>query len=166
MGTQVASSQHLVITSSLSSVFSRLGFSRQRRKIKMMQSLIFVLLAVAGSQAEKLTSTGVDLEPIFAFLDDDGDNLVDMTELKALTVTGEATAAEFQAAWELIAVDFGVPAEKHAKYFKLVDGVDGSEEDGVITEPENVALFGKFDVDGTPGISLDEFFNTISGVIN
>merc|ERR1711974_391959 len=137
MGTQVASSQHLVITSSLSSVFSRLGFSRQRRKIKMMQSLIFVLLAVAGSQAEKLTSTGVDLEPIFDFLDDDGNNLVDMTELKALTVTGDAdsngevTAAEFQAAWEFIAVDFG-----------------------------------KFDVDGTPGISLDEFFNTISGVIN
>merc|ERR1712080_707444 len=90
-----------------------------------MQSLIFVLLAVAGSQAEKLTSTGVDLEPIFAFLDDDGNNLVDMTELKELTVTGDAdsngevTAAEFQAAWELIAVDFGVPAEKHAKYFKL-----------------------------------------------
>merc|ERR1712105_243271 len=121
MGTQVASSQHLVITSSLSSVFSRLGFSRQRRKIKMMQSLIIVLLAVAGSQAAKLTSTGVDLEPIFDFLDDDGN--------------GQVAAAEFEAAWMEIAVNFGVPAEKHAKYFKLVDGVDGSEEDGVITEP-------------------------------
>ena len=33
---------------------------------------------------------------------------------------GVVTTAEFQAAWEDIAVGFGVPAEKHSKYFGLV----------------------------------------------
>merc|ERR1712042_50717 len=164
------------------SLRKNLIFSIRRRKvvkiatkivIKMVPSLIVVLLvAVAGTQAAKLTSTGVDLEPIFLFLDDDGSSTVSMAELKALTTTGDAdgngevTAAEFQGAWADIATTFGVPAEKHAKYFKLVDGVDGSPEDGKIIEAENVALFGKFDKDGSNGIDLDEFFTTISGVIN
>ena len=30
------------------------------------------------------------------------------------------TAAEFEGAWRDIAVGLGIPAEKHAKYFKLV----------------------------------------------
>merc|ERR1739838_1250391 len=105
--------------------------------IKMVGSLIVVLLAAAvGTQAAKLTSTGVALEPIFDFLDDDGSNTVSTDELKALTTTGDAdgsgevTALEFETAWGEIATTFGVPAEKHAKYFKLVDGVDGSAEDG------------------------------------
>merc|ERR1719436_393073 len=138
----------------------------------MVPSLIVVLLvAVAGTQAAKLTSTGVDLEPIFLFLDDDGSSTVSMGELKALTTTGDAdgngevTAAEFQGAWTDIAVGFGVPAEKHAKYFKLVDGVDGSDEDGVIREEENEKLFEKFDTDNSGGISLDEFFDRIASVI-
>merc|ERR1712055_184330 len=154
-----------------------LSLSRHRKKKRrsrmMMQSLIAVLLlAVAGTQAARLTSTGVDLEPIFEFLDDDGDGVVNAAELKALTTTGDAdgngqvTATEFQGAWLDIAVSFGVPPEKHAKYFKLVDGVDGTEEDGVLVEAENVALFGKFDKDGSDGIDLDEFVETISGVIN
>merc|ERR1739838_537022 len=67
----------------------------------------------------------------FDFLDDDGSNTVSTDELKALTTTGDAdgngevTALEFETAWGEIATTFGVPAEKHAKYFKLVDGVDG-----------------------------------------
>merc|ERR1712189_35632 len=77
---------------------------------------------------------------------------------------GEVTAAEFEAAWKQIAVGFGVPAEKHAKYFKLVDGVDGSDEDGVIREQENVKLFEKFDTDNSGGISLDEFFDRIASL--
>merc|ERR1739838_1004492 len=92
------------------------------RKIKMMQSLIIVLLAfAAGCQARPepsfVTSTGVDLEPIFLFLDDDGDSSVNQAELTALTNTGDAdsdgevTAAGFEAAWGDIAVGFGVPAE-------------------------------------------------------
>merc|ERR1712243_141927 len=89
-------------------------------------------------------------------------------ELKELTVAGDedgdgvVTAAEFQAAWEDIAVGFGVPAEKHSKYFGLVDGVDGTADDGEITEAENSALFGKIDADGNGEISLDEFFAKIS----
>merc|ERR1712121_401632 len=85
--------------------FSFRVFCFPRRKIKMMQTLIFVLLAVAGANAARLTSTGVDLEPIFLFLDDDASGGVDLTELKALTAAGDAdgngevTAAEFQAAW-------------------------------------------------------------------
>merc|ERR1739838_150857 len=100
--------------------------------------------------------------------DDDGSNTVSTDELKALTTTGDAevTALEFETAWGEIATTFGAPAEKHAKYFKLVDGVDGSAEDGKIVEAENVALFGRFDKDGSGGIDLDEFANTISGVIN
>merc|ERR1711915_426846 len=72
-----------------------------------------------------------------------------MGELKELTVAGDedgdgvVTAAEFQAAWEDIAVGFGVPAEKHSKYFGLVDGVDGTADDGKITEAENSALLAK-----------------------
>merc|ERR1712002_972908 len=129
-----------------------LSLSKKRtKKQKKMQSLIIVLLVVVGTYAERKTSTGVDLEPIFDFLDDD-DN-------------GEVTAAEFEAAWKQIAVGFGVPAEKHAKYFKLVDGVDGSDEDGVIREQENVKLFEKFDTDNSGGISLDEFFDRIASVI-
>merc|ERR1712142_842743 len=177
MGTTFAASSRPSI-----SLRKNLIFSIRRRKvvriaikivIKMVPSLIVVLLvAVAGTQAEKVTSTGVDLEPIFLFLDDDGSNTISMGELKALTTTGDAdgngevTAAEFQSAWADIAVQFNVPAEKHAKHFKLVDGVDGSAEDGKIVEAENVALFGRFDKDGSGGIDLDEFFNTISGVIN
>jgi len=142
-----------------------------------MQSLIIVLLAfAAGCQARPepsfVTSTGVDLEPIFLFLDDDGDSSVNQAELTALTNTGDAdsdgevTAAEFQAAWNEIAVGFGVPASKHAKYFKLVDGVDGSDEDGKIVEAENVALFGRFDTDASGGISIQEFFDRIKSVLN
>merc|ERR1712200_1933 len=138
---------------------------------KILSSLMIVLLALAGSQAAKLTSTGVDLEPIFEFLDNDGSGGVNSDELKELTVAGDedgdgvVTAAEFQAAWEDIAVGFGVPAEKHSKYFGLVDGVDGTADDGKITEAENSALFGKIDADGNGEISLEEFFAKISSVI-
>merc|ERR1712025_143705 len=100
--------------------------------------------------------------------DDNGDGQVNEDELKALTTTGDAngevTAAEFEAAWKQIAVGFGVPAEKHAKYFKLVDGVDGTEEDGIINDNENKKLFEKFDTDESDGISLDEFFDRIASV--
>merc|ERR1712228_711989 len=130
------------------------AFKKQKKAEKMISSLMIVLLALAGSQAAKLTSTGVNLD-----------------ELKELTVAGDedgdgvVTAAEFQAAWEDIAVGFGVPAEKHSKYFGLVDGVDGTADDGKITEAENSALFGKIDADGNGEISLDEFFAKISSVI-
>merc|ERR1712042_45885 len=70
--------------------FFLLPLKKNVAKKKMMQSLMLVLLAVAGSQAAKLTATGVDLEPIFLFLDDDGENGVDATELKALTTTGDS----------------------------------------------------------------------------
>merc|ERR1712212_372364 len=139
-------------------------------KIKMMQYLVILLMAVAGSQAAKLTSTGVDLEPIF-FLDEDGDG-VSATELEALTVTGDAdgdgqvTAAEFEEAWADIAVGFGIAASKHAKYFGLVDGVDGSAPNGMITDAENAALFTKFDADNSGRISLDEFAARIESVLN
>merc|ERR1712115_306618 len=127
----------------------------KKKAEKMISSLMIVLLALAGSQAAKLTSTGVDLEPIFEFLDNDGSGGVNSDELKELTVAGDGdvTAAEFQAAWEDIAVGFGVPAEKHSKYFGLVDGVDGTADDGEITEAENSALFGKIDADGNGEIS-------------
>merc|ERR1711875_37137 len=147
------------------------GFKKQKKAEKMISSLMIVLLALAGSQAAKLTSTGVDLEPIFEFLDNDGSGGVNSDELKELTVAGDedgdgvVTADEFQAAWEDIAVGFGVPAEKHSKYFGLVDGVDGTADDGEITEAENSALFGKIDADGNGEISLDEFFAKISSVI-
>merc|ERR1711942_14307 len=147
------------------------AFKKQKKAEKMISSLMIVLLALAGSQAAKLTSTGVDLEPIFEFLDNDGSGGVNSDELKELTVAGDedgdgvVTAAEFQAAWEDIAVGFGVPAEKHSKYFGLVDGVDGTADDGEITEAENSALFGKIDADGNGEISLDEFFAKISSVI-
>merc|ERR1712136_525885 len=120
-----------------------MGSQKRTKKQKKMQSLIIVLLVVVGTYAERKTSTGVDLEPIFDFLDDDDNAQVNFNELKALTSTGDAdangevTAAELEAAWKQIAVGFGVPAEKHAKYFKLVDGVDGSDEDGVIREEES-----------------------------
>merc|ERR1711862_654670 len=112
---------------------------KKRRKIKMMQMMIIVLLAVAGAaHAGTVTSTGVDLAPIF----------------------------EFQESWQDIAVSFGVAAEKHAKYFKLVDGVDGTAEDGVITDSENVALFKKFDTDNNKLIDIDEFVARISSVVS
>merc|ERR1719383_15799 len=114
----------------------------------MMQSLIFVLLAVAGAHATShVTSSGVDLQPIFDFLDNDEDNGITATELAELTSSGdengdgEVTAAEFQATWEALSASLNFPAEKHAQYFELVDGVDGSAEDGVIKEAENEALF-------------------------
>merc|ERR1739848_802564 len=147
------------------------AFKRNKKAEKMISSFMIVLLALAGSQAAKLTSTGVDLEPIFEFLDDDGSAGVSAAELKALTVAGDengdgvVTAAEFQGAWEDIAVGFGVPAERHTKYFGLVDGVDGTADDGKITEAENAALFVKIDADGNGEISLDEFFAKISSVI-
>merc|ERR1711973_85198 len=101
--------------------------------LKMMLSALVVLLAVSASQVSaSCMANEVDLVPIFDFLDDDGDSSINQEELNTLTVTGDAdangqvTAAEFQAAWQSIAVGFGVAAEKHAKYFKLVDGVDGS----------------------------------------
>merc|ERR1739838_154853 len=136
-------------------------------KKKMMQSLMLVLLAVAGPQAAILTATGVDLEPIFLFLDDDGENGVDATELKALTTTGDSdgdglvTAAEFESAWSEIAVGFGVPASKHSKYFRLVD----ANADGTLTDAESMTLFGKIDADNSGGISLQEFFDAISSVL-
>merc|ERR1712137_284902 len=138
--------------------FFILRLLRNKKAEKMISSLMIVLLALAGSQAAKLTSTGVDLEPIFEFLDNDGSGGVNSDELKELTVAGDedgdgiVTAAEFQAAWEDIAVGFGVPAEKHSKYFGLVDGVDGTADDGKITEAENSALFGKIDADGNEEI--------------
>merc|ERR1712228_1154898 len=103
----------------------------------------------------------------FLFLYDDGEGGVDSTELKALTITGDAdgdglvTAAEFQSAWSEIAVGFGVPASKHAKYFALVD----ANGDGTLTDAESMTLFGKIDADGSGGISLTEFFNAISSVL-
>merc|ERR1712168_314391 len=147
--------------------FFLLPLKKRRKKKKMMQSLMLVLLAVAGSQAAKLTATGVDLEPIFLFLDDDGENGVDATELKALTTTGDSdgdglvTAAEFESAWSEIAVGFGVPASKHSKYFRLVD----ANGDGTLTDAESMTLFGKIDADNSGGISLQEFFDAISSVL-
>merc|ERR1712179_317456 len=168
-----AANNHLFFFFSLTpNRFIILRLLRNKKKAeKMISSLMIVLLALAGSQAAKLTSTGVDLEPIFEFLDNDGSGGVNSDELKELTVAGDedgdgvVTAAEFQAAWEDIAVGFGVPAEKHSKYFGLVDGVDGTADDGKITEAENLALFGKIDADGNGEISLDEFFAKISSVI-
>merc|ERR1739838_254797 len=147
--------------------FFLLPVKKNVAKKKMMQSLMLVLLAVAGSQAAKLTATGVDLEPIFLFLDDDGENGVDATELKALTTTGDSdgdglvTAAEFESAWSEIAVGFGVPASKHSKYFRLVD----ANGDGTLTDAESMTLFGKIDADNSGGISLQEFFDAISSVL-
>merc|ERR1711862_107212 len=160
----------LLLLSNSESIHYFVAFKKQKKAEKMISSLMIVLLALAGSQAAKLTSTGVDLEPIFEFLDN-GSGGVNSDELKELTVAGDedgdgvVTAAEFQAAWEDIAVGFGVPAEKHSKYFGLVDGVDGTADDGEITEAENSALFGKIDADGNGEISLDEFFAKISSVI-
>merc|ERR1711955_79280 len=66
------------------------AFKKQKKKAeKMISSLMIVLLALAGSQAAKLTSTGVDLEPIFEFLDNDGSGGVNSDELKELTVAGD-----------------------------------------------------------------------------
>merc|ERR1712142_119957 len=147
--------------------FFLLPLKKNVAKKKMMQSLMLVLLAVAGSQAAKLTATGVDLEPIFLFLDDDGENGVDATELKALTTTGDSdgdglvTAAEFESAWSEIAVGFGVPASKHSKYFRLVD----ANGDGTLTDAESMTLFGKIDAGNSGGISLQEFFDAISSVL-
>merc|ERR1711937_328397 len=161
----------LLLLSNSESILHFAAFKKQKKAEKMISSMMIVLLALAGSQAAKLTSTGVDLEPIFEFLDNDGSGGVNSDELKELTVAGDedgdgvVTAAEFQAAWEDIAVGFGVPAEKHSKYFGLVDGVDGTADDGTITEAENSALFGKIDADGNGEISLDEFFAKISSVI-
>merc|ERR1712243_518212 len=62
---------------------------KKNKKQKMISSLMIVLLALAGSQAAKLTSTGVDLEPIFEFLDNDGSGGVNSDELKELTVAGD-----------------------------------------------------------------------------
>merc|ERR1712042_181336 len=161
----------LLLLSNSESILHFVALRNKKKAEKMISSLMIVLLALAGSQAAKLTSTGVDLEPIFEFLDNDGSGGVNSDELKELTVAGDedgdgvVTAAEFQAAWEDIAVGFGVPAEKHSKYFGLVDGVDGTADDGEITEAENSALFGKIDADGNGEISLDEFFAKISSVI-
>merc|ERR1712189_19395 len=161
----------LLLLSNSESIRHFAALRNKKKAEKMISSLMIVLLALAGSQAAKLTSTGVDLEPIFEFLDNDGSGGVNSDELKELTVAGDedgdgvVTAAEFQAAWEDIAVGFGVPAEKHSKYFGLVDGVDGTADDGEITEAENSALFGKIDADGNGEISLDEFFAKISSVI-
>merc|ERR1739838_877951 len=147
--------------------FFLLPLKKNVAKKKMMQSLMLVLLAVAGSQAAKLTATGVDLEPIFLFLDDDGENGVDATELKALTTTGDSdgdglvTAADFESAWSEIAAGFGVPASKHSKYFRLVD----ANADGTLTDAESMTLFGKIDADNSGGISLQEFFDAISSVL-
>merc|ERR1712142_1303467 len=134
----------LLLLSNSESIHYFAALKKQKKAEIMISSLMIVLLALAGSQAAKLTSTGVDSD-----------------ELKELTVAGDedgggvVTAAEFQAAWEDIAVGFGVPAEKHSKYFGLVDGVDGTADDGEITEAENSALFGKIDADGNGEISLD-----------
>merc|ERR1711862_815433 len=163
----------LLFTSTVFEFGKKTTPAEKRRKIKMMQMMIIVLLAVAGAaHAGTVTSTGVDLAPIFEFLDDNGDAGISSDELKALTVTGDAdgngqvTAAEFQESWQDIAVSFGVAAEKHAKYFKLVDGVDGTAEDGVITDSENVALFKKFDTDNNKLIDIDEFVARISSVVS
>merc|ERR1711942_459531 len=69
---------------------SILHFAAFKKKAeKMISSLMIVLLALAGSQAAKLTSAGVDLEPIFEFLDNDGSGGVNSDELKELTVAGD-----------------------------------------------------------------------------
>merc|ERR1712198_227571 len=157
-----------------SSLLHSLEFApfKYAHKIKMMQSLIFVLLAVAGAHATShVTSSGVDLQPIFDFLDNDEDNGITATELAELTSSGdengdgEVTAAEFQATWEALSAELNFPAEKHAQYFELVDGVDGSAEDGVIKEAENVALFAKFDEDKSGKISIEEFVAKINSVV-
>merc|ERR1711971_241354 len=125
MGTFAARRSHRKFSNHFPTIFSLFRVKIVIKiAIKMVGSLIVVLLVAAvGTQAAKLTSTGVDLEPIFDFLDDDGSNTVSTDELKALTTTGDA---------------------------------DGNAEDGKIVEAENVALFGRFDKDGSGGIDLDE----------
>lgn len=107
------------------------------------------------------------MEEIFRFLDDDGSGKICQTELDALTKTGDAngdgvvTAEEFKNVWIDMSGEFGVEPEKHAKYFELIDGIDGSASDGVIRQAENVALLKAFDVDGSEDVSPLEFFNLI-----
>merc|ERR1712198_706612 len=165
-----------ISTEVLLSLLHSLEFApfKYAHKIKMMQSLIFVLLAVAGAHATStlVTSSGVDLAPIYEFLDNDEDGMLNAEELDALTKTGdgdgngEVTAEEFQATWENLAAAYNFPAERHAHYFGLVDGVDGSAKDGVIKEAENVALFAKFDEDKSGKISKDEFLAKINSVLS
>merc|ERR1712002_608755 len=99
-GQQIISNRSLLLFYS-ESILHFAAFKKQKAE-KMISSLMIVLLALAGSQAAKLTSTGVDLEPIFEFLDNDGSGGVNSDELKELTVAGDedgdgvVTAAEFQ----------------------------------------------------------------------
>jgi len=137
-----------------------------------MQSLILVLLVVARSQAARLTSTGVDLEPFFQFLDDDDSNCICPSEFRALTNVGDAnddkviTAYEFERTWDEVVVPFGIPLEKHAKYFELIDGIDGSGDDGLISESEEHAMFSWFDKDQNNEVDFDEFFEGINSVVS
>lgn len=131
-----------------------------------MRVLFGVVIVIAVTQARFLSSNGVDLEPIFEFLDDSGDGEINEIELKALTYLGDAdgdgivTSAEFDDAWEDFAVGLGLPMENRDKYFEISDGVDGSAADGVLTESENDALFDMFDKDGSGKLSKDEFFDS------
>merc|ERR1739838_1233209 len=87
----------------------------------------------------------VDMGEIFHFSNDDG--LV--------------TSTEFEKVWMEIGVEFGVEPEKHAKYFSLIDGIDGTEDDGVIRPIEHVALLKAFDEDESNDVSPIEFLQLI-----
>merc|ERR1711872_853033 len=71
----------LLLLSNFESILHFAALKKQKKAEKMISSLIIVLLALAGSQAAKLTTTGVDLEPIFEFLDNDGSGGVNSDEL-------------------------------------------------------------------------------------
>jgi len=109
----------------------------------------------------------VDMGEIFHFLDDDGSGGICQRELDALTQTGDSngdglvTSTEFEKVWMEIGVEFGVEPEKHAKYFSLIDGIDGTEDDGVIRPIEHVALLKAFDEDESNDVSPIEFLQLI-----
>merc|ERR1711915_270383 len=111
--------------------------------------------------------TCVNMRDIFEFLDDDASGEICQRELDALVITGDAngdsevTAREFENAWMNIAEAFGVEPDKHAKYFALIDGCDGSQDDGVIRDAEFVALFRCFDENNTQSVSPSEFLKLI-----
>jgi Ca2+-binding EF-hand superfamily protein len=139
---------------------------------KMLRLIILALtIAFATAAPSFITSTGVDLQPIFNTFNDNGDSVIEKDELAQLMIMADedaddlVTAAEFEKYWK----DLGkLPADKHAKYFKLVDGLgkaDGAE-DGTIDLAERNALFNHIDADKSGGVSMQEFFDAISGVIN
>jgi len=135
---------------------------------QIMLRVLLILLAFAGIQARYITPTGVDLQPIFEFLDDDGDEEINLTELMALSAIGDAngdgevTQSEFDDAWSEVAVTLGFPMENRGKYFQISDGADGSDDNGILTASENKALFYDFDKNISGKIDIDEFYQAVN----